>query len=370
MTRASKCEGGFTLIEVLVATTIMLVITAASIGALTDAIHATQNVSLMADTQENLRAGMNYIVRDLTQAGEGIPQGGITIPSTGVPWPGTAINFSTAGTNWAALPAVAPGYQLGPQTSTSGLKTDTLTLLYADTTLLDTSGNWLNRYPVNLASSCPKGKIVKSGSTTTVTFDTSCIIIGVGNTALHAGDLILFQNNAGPCTGGNSMVSSSSCDANNPGSSMVLWTVSSVTPASNLITFTTGDAFGLNAATLPTGTVTATRVWMITYYIDNTNPQRPQLMREVNLNGANAVGDVIENMQIFYDVLSPASSPATLAATELESPTYAELPYLRDAYVLLFARSQEASMQGGNYFRNNLSTTVSLRGLSFFNEYN
>jgi prepilin-type N-terminal cleavage/methylation domain-containing protein len=48
-------EAGFTLLEVLVATTLMLVILAATLGTLTDAIHATEGVTLMADTQENLR---------------------------------------------------------------------------------------------------------------------------------------------------------------------------------------------------------------------------------------------------------------------------------------------------------------------------
>jgi prepilin-type N-terminal cleavage/methylation domain-containing protein len=370
MTIRTKREDGFTLIEVLAATAIMLVIMAATVSALTDAIHATQGVALMADTQENLRAGMNFITRDLTQAGVGIPQGGITIPAAGVPWPSTGINFSSSGANWGALPAIAPGYQLGPQTSTSGVKTDVLTILYSDTTLQDAAGNWLNKYPINLAASCPNGKIVKAGSTTTVTFDTTCITLGSSNTSLHAGDLILLQNNSGSCSGGNSMVSSASCNSDNPGSSMVLWTVSTVAPGSNQVTFTTGDAFGLNASTLPAGTVTATRVWMITYYIDNSNAQRPQLMREVNLNGANAVGDVIENMQIFYDIVQPSSNPPALAAVEQESPTFAQLPYIRDAYIMLFARSQDASMQGGTYFRNNLSTTVSIRGLSFYNEYN
>ena len=78
-----KRETGFTLIELLVSMTLMLIVVAAVLGALTDATHATQAVSLMADTQENLRAGMNYMVRDLMQAGNGIPQSGITIPNSG-----------------------------------------------------------------------------------------------------------------------------------------------------------------------------------------------------------------------------------------------------------------------------------------------
>ena len=45
--------------------------------------NASQIVGYQASTQENLRAAMHFIVRDLTQAGEGIPQGGLTVPNTG-----------------------------------------------------------------------------------------------------------------------------------------------------------------------------------------------------------------------------------------------------------------------------------------------
>ncbi len=364
-------ETGFTLLEVLVATVVMLIIVAATVGALTDAVHAIQGVTLMADTQENLRAGMNYIVRDLTQAGEGIPQNGITLPTTGVTWPGTGIKFSTAGANWSALPAISPGYQLGPTTSTSGNATDTLTLVYGDTTLQDSNNNWLNKYPVNLASSCPKGAVTTSGSTTTITFDPNCVNINTGNTALAAGDLILLQNNAGTCTNANSIIGSASCDASSQGTSMALLYISNVSLGANKITISAGDPFGLNGASiLPTGTVTATRVWMITYYVDNSDSTKPQLMREVNLKGATAVGDVIENLQVFYDILDPGSSPPAFAATQLEAPTYAQLPYIRDAYVFLGARSSDSYMQNGRYFRNNLETAISIRSLNFYNQFN
>jgi prepilin-type N-terminal cleavage/methylation domain-containing protein len=363
-----KRETGFTLLEVLVAMVVMLVIMAATLGALTDAIHATQGVTLMADTQENLRAGMNYIIRDLTQAGEGIPQNGITIPANTVIWPGTGGKFPSS---WTAIPAIAPGYQLGPVTSTSGNATDTLTLIYGDTTLQDTNGNWLNKYPVNLASSCPKGSVTKSGSTTTITFDPSCININTGNTALAAGDLILLQNNASTCTDANSVIGSASCDASTQGTSMALLYVSNVSLGADKITISPGDPFGLNGASvLPSGTVTATRVWMITYYIDNTDATRPQLMREVNLKGAIAVGDVIENLQVFYDILNPGASPVAFAATQLESPTYAQLPYIRDAYVFLGARSSDTYTPTAKYFRNNLETAVSIRSLNFYNKFN
>ena len=37
---------------------------------------------MMANTQENLRAGMHFITRDLAQAGEGIPPAGVSLPTT------------------------------------------------------------------------------------------------------------------------------------------------------------------------------------------------------------------------------------------------------------------------------------------------
>jgi len=114
---------------------------------------------------------------------------------------------------------------------------------------------------------------------------------------------------------------------------------------------------------------TATRVWMITYYVDNSNPSRPQLMRQVNLNPAKAVGDEVEHLQVFYDILNAGSSPVTVSA-EVENPTVAQLPYIRDAYIILYARSDDKFSLSNNYVRNNLETVVSIRGLDFYNEFN
>src|ERR1700691_4360622 len=103
-----KREKGFTLIEVLVAVSLMLIVVAATLGTLTSAVNATQGITLMADTQQNLRAGLNYMVRDFLQTGEGLPQGGITIPNTAgvsaVVRPGPSLGTFT--TSWPSLPAI------------------------------------------------------------------------------------------------------------------------------------------------------------------------------------------------------------------------------------------------------------------------
>jgi len=373
-------EAGFTLLEVLVATTLMLVILAATLGTLTDAIHATEGVTLMADTQENLRAGMNDIQRDLVQAGEGLPQSGITIPNTGgvsaVNRPGPS-GIGTFPTSWTVLPDISPGNQLGLTTTASGVATDMITVIYADNTLLDSNGHWLNEYPINTpgggtncsgATPTPNGTISTSGSTTTITFDSTCVNINTGNTALAVGDLIMLQANGG---------------------GMALLSVSSVNLASDQIVFnSTTDPFALNSSGKTAGTIgqiqspagsgtytttTATRVWMVTYYLANStasagNPAVPMLMRQVNMRAAQPVGEVIENMQFYYDVLTAGSSPPSVTP-EVANPTATQLPYVRDAYVLLFARSENPFSVSHQYFRNNLETVVNIRSLNFYNEF-
>src|SRR5437879_1066018 len=380
-----KRQAGFTLIEVLVATAIMMIIAGSVYAALTNAIRTTEGVALLADTQENLRAGMNYVVRDIVQAGEGIPQGGIPIPNSAGPV--SALNRplpagstpSTFPTSWTVLPVISPGFQLGlpvltpdPVTrgaTVSGTASDIINVIYADTTLVDTNGHWLNEFPIYLnpgstgTPGCatsnpnpfPAGSIVTTVSTTTETFDPSCIFIRVGNTALDAGGLIMLQSN----------------------SATALLTVSNV--ASNSITFSGGDAFNLNASGMTQGTITqlqpyssatitATRIWMISYYISNVDPLRPQLMRQVNMNPPQAVGDVIENFNLLYEAVVPGTTPPSVT-TNITSPTVAQLPYLRDVYVALYARSENPFSQNGVYFRNNLVTAVSIRSLNFFNEF-
>jgi len=371
-----KRESGFSLVELMVAMAVMILIVAATVRILTDAINTVSAMGLMADTQENLRVGMNYMVRDLSQAGDGIPQTGISIPSGTIVWPGTSGDFPAA---WTALYGISPGYEQGPTTTVSGQATDTVTLLYADNTLQDSSfapNHWLNEFPVNVAATCPHGSITTSGAsptqTVTITFDgTNCInVFTEGNTSLNIGDLILLQNNAGSCGGQTTGLGSTSCDASNPSSSTALRVITAISTAGNSITFAPGDAFGLNGGTLPGGTITATRIWMISYFINNSNTQLPLLMREVNLKGAVAVSQVIENLQFFYDIVnSGQQNPPTLAAQGDETPTYAQFPYIRDAYIWLFARSEQPYQKTGQYFRQNFVTSVSVRGLDFYNEF-
>src|SRR5436190_24014633 len=74
-------EDGFTLIELLVASAITLLILSTVLTTFKNALAVNDTATRVADSNQNLRAGTNLIVRDLLQAGRGIIPGGIPIPS-------------------------------------------------------------------------------------------------------------------------------------------------------------------------------------------------------------------------------------------------------------------------------------------------
>ncbi|MGA8142722.1 MAG: prepilin-type N-terminal cleavage/methylation domain-containing protein [Candidatus Acidiferrales bacterium] len=379
-----KREAGFSLIEVLLATALMLIIMGTTLRTLSDATHANEAVTLMADSQQNLRAAMNYMVKDIVEAGEGLPEGGVPFPNavtianpnppiaSAVNRPGPVGGPATFPPSYITLPAVTAGASAGPQAVTPnpnvpgavllGAKTDFITLAYVDNTIVDLVHNsTLNTSPIYLAASggnpgCPAGKIDSTGLT--VTFDATCITLPVGNTAITPGDLIMFQNANGA----------------------TIQTVTGV--AGQVLTFAGGgggDVFALNATGKPSGTIlnlqtgvaspggpypptTASRIWMITYYLNTTNPLRPMLMRQVNFRPATPVAEVIEDLSISYDINGGPPSTNTV------EPTYSPNA-IRKVNLSLAARADNAYSQNQAYFRNNLQTQVSVRSLAFFSNF-
>ena len=387
---------GFTLLELLIAMTITLVLLYAAVLAFQNASNSNQIVVQSADMNDNLRAGLNLIQQDLQQAGAGIPVGGISIPFT----PNSA---NTCGTTAAinrpklggtttfpacnsTMPAVEPGNSLGPALTApdaaagtasnpdpSGI-TDEITVLYEDNTLK------LDSLPVYAAASgsspgCPGGSVVLSNTTVTVTFDTTCINLTTAGIQVQIGDLILLTN-----PNGNTLL----C-------------VTGVSLGSNSLTFASGDAFGLNGRnkTDTSGTITqmansgctsganscfpsvlATRVWMVTYYLDNvTSPPWVRLVRQINLPVAGSttvdqptpVGETLENLQFTYNFVDGITNPAnqpTVPAGNSESQ-------IRSVDVYLAARSNYNLNKGTStsYARNNLMTQVSLRSMAYVDRY-
>ena len=76
-----KTEQGFSAVEVLIAITITLVLMTGAISAFNSSMDLNQKAIVMADLEQNLRAGMNMLAGDFMSAGWNIPTGGIPIPS-------------------------------------------------------------------------------------------------------------------------------------------------------------------------------------------------------------------------------------------------------------------------------------------------
>src|ERR1700691_1706250 len=207
-----KRRNGFSLLELMVSMAVTITVLGAATAALLQAQHATQAIAMQANTQENLRAGMHFMVRDIAQAGEGIPQGGITIPygaTSLVNRPGIAGTFPTT---YTAIPAITPGSQLGqfatsinPNTNlplVSGTRTDIINILYNDDTLADAVGNHLYSFPVvQAAPAVPVCAGVISPTGAFVTMTPACFLMPGVVQPISAGNLIMFHNQNGTAIG-------------------------------------------------------------------------------------------------------------------------------------------------------------------------
>jgi len=387
-----KREKGFSLIELMVAMVIMIAVVAAATQAIIQAQHVSEAVALEANLQENLRAGMHFIVRDLTQAGEGIPAAGISVPNTaagvsaiarpGTPAPSIFEDVSIPPNTYTTLPPVIPGSTLGSVVTTvnpasgavltGGFNTDIITVLYADNTLVSSVGGaaapLLTAAPVTAAAPAVPvcaGVIAPTGAS--VTLAAGCFTLPGGPTPIAPGNLIMFHNINGTA----------------------LEYVTSV--VGQTINFAVGDPAGLNQTGLPNGTVanlavaatptTISRVWMVTYYLNVvTNPAKPQLIRQVNYpnfpaaapaNPPQAVAEVIENLTFSYDIVGSQDPVGTYGvAGPGDAPTAIapDTPFaFRAVNTYLGGRSEYPYTMTNppQFLRNSMSTQISIRSLSF-----
>ena len=173
---------------------------------------------------------------------------------------------------------------------------------------------------------------------------------------MQVGDLIMFSNAFGNAV--------QEVTGNNPGGQK--------------IDFATSDSMNLNLRTATAGTIinlqdspgsfpptTATRIWMITYYVDDSNPDSPRLMRVVNNTTPRPIALEIEDLQITYDLVDGVTNPS--GVDEPTAPNSAA--EIRKVNLMLASRSHNRQRITGQYQRQILTTQVSLRSLSFFDRY-
>jgi type II secretory pathway pseudopilin PulG len=342
-----KKQHGFSSIEMLASAAITMVLLSGAMSMLNTSLDSSKKTSTSTDLEQNLRAGINLIVQDFISAGWGIPAGGIPIPAGSGAYPVRRPGPPSADLYFGStlIAAVNPGAGLGP--GENDQITDIVNILYADSLL-----------PLNQK---PLASIALDGSSATV--DASTPISGITN-PVSAGDLIAFSNAKGT-------------------------TVQCVTRVDRQVMyFATNDPFNLNQRSASQGSLqqlrsdngdgdldnhdgpfpptTATRVWLVTFYLDfTTNPQMPRLVRRINFNDGEPVALVLNNLQLTYDLADGITNP-----TNVDTPTSPNSPnQIRKANILISGRSGIELNNSGEYLQKSLTTQISLRSLSFVDRY-
>lgn len=172
---------------------------------------------------------------------------------------------------------------------------------------------------------------------------------------IAAGDLILFSNPLGHA----------------------MQHVTSMVDARTVV-FGASDSMNLNQRAAPAGTIlhlqdtpgtypttTARRIWMITYFVDNTDATSPKLMRIINNGAARPVALDVEDLQFTFDLVDGYNNPSGVA----EPPIGNSPAQIRKVNLSLTTRPREREQRTGRYQYQTLTTQVALRSLSFIDRY-
>jgi prepilin-type N-terminal cleavage/methylation domain-containing protein len=364
-------DAGFSLVELTVAMAIVLIIMGGALTGLTNAYRSNEGAKAITGVNNNLRIGVDVMVRDLIQVGQGLPTGrAVQVPSfTGAllvqrPHPqGSACTTFPAG---PAIFAVTPGPACGP--TIEGITTDIVTTIAVDSVLdgvpVQSFNTGSHTATVSTLAQAPgTGKDISAGNADDI----------------RVGDLLMFTKGSL-----SAMVYVTAVDGN------------------QTVTFTAGDPMNLNqfhaapddagtlddlATTAPIAAQSAlvSRIRMISYYLDDTiDPTTPRLIRHmgwgnpaaaVNRRGG-TVAFSIENLLFSYDMLDGGTNPSNvrMVAADLTplgqcAPNACAATQIRKVNLFVAGRSAETFSITRRFFRNSLNTQVSLRSLALRDKY-
>ncbi len=377
--RKAQTERGFTLLELMVAAAIGVGMIMAMTSLFKMGMDATFTVTERAETQQNMRAAIDLMTKDIGLAGAGLPTGGLQLVSGG-----TVSRFACNQTGTCYVPSdtypasgggvpnymygILPGFENGVQGGATipnapGQVNDSITSIYCDYNFPLTNFNFT----------------ITSGTTATVAVVNPAIspnnILSPGG--LTTGDLLLFTvTTPGNGTGvtGNSSVQDAA----------VVAEITSI-PSNTAVNFATGDALNFNQtsgsnnlatvasaiATSGAGTQTSVcRLYAVTYFLQipaaGGTIQTPRLMRQVNGYNAVPVADNIINLQFSYDVIN--SQDGNIYANLPNPIGSGQSPSLIQK-VNMWVMGESLTPDGKRSQNMYLATSVSARNMSFCNSY-
>ncbi len=381
---------GFSLVELLTAMALSLLMFAMTFVLVQQLDNTADVVGSMSDVNQNLRAAVNMVSRDLSTAGENIPLGGIPLPYGGSatsikrPYPSASTFPAPLSGSALYMPVLIAGNGLGP-TQGSGanqISTDVVSMI-----------------GVNQSASFNQ-TVVSTTSPNQPTFSSTSATITVSTTAagyVSPGQLVMLRNANASC----------------------LLAVSSVNTTTGVITFTHGDTtndlLGVNqfptvsgttgaitsgptngtilqleTATVNSGkttyawptTLTAYPISVVTYYVDSTTPER-NLVKLTSM-GTNACAAVsctnvvalgIDVMQVFYSLSPPATlNGATSDPTENPWPTTTDTTNtpndIRKVVLNVVGETNHKNFANSQWYSKQIRNAVTIQNLDFYNKYN
>ncbi len=376
--RMRKSQHGFTLLELLVASSIGLTVILVMMSLFKTGMDATMKVTQRAETQQNMRAAIELMTKDISLAGAGLPSGGLQLSSGGLSkfacnQTGTCYitgdTYPNSGTGTANyMYAIEPGFGVGVQNgvvipNAPGQTNSSFTSVYCD-----------YNFPLsNFGFTFP------SGTQANVTVNNAGVtpnnILAPGG--LQVGDLIMFTVSV-PGSGtagnpnGNSAVQTAAVAAEITG-----------IPSNTVINFATGDALNFNftsgtnnlaaVATAAGGAgaqTSACRLQVVSYFLQvppaGGTVQTPRLMRQVNGLNAVPVADGIINLQFTYDVINSVTGTVN---ANVQNPIGAgDSPSLIQK-VNIWIMGMSLTPDGNRSQNMYLATAVSTSNMSFCNSY-
>jgi hypothetical protein len=359
------------MVELMVAMAVGLIITAAATQLFNSGMNATMLVTEQAEMQQNVRAALNLVARDVSMAGSGLPSGGLDLPYgvgavpsfyacnqtptcylTSDKYPtGTVGSTTVSNYMYGLIPGHLNGMQSGgPATITAtGAAADSITVVYVDYSFP------LSQYTIALD---PSGTFITATPPATPPAGFPAI---VSPTGIVLGDEILLSNNKGTAVG----------------------EVTGVTAAGTggKITFANGDPLKINQTAAASGSILSTltgggaiqanRILAISYFLQvpaaTTPPTPPRLMRQVNGQTAVPVADNIIGMNFTYDMCDTVTVTTTCAGV-LDPIASAFSP--NQIHKVNIQMMGQAVLSTSNKSKSMaLLTSVSTRNLSYTNRY-
>lgn len=364
-------EGGFTLLELMVSMALGLIVLAAMASLFKTGMNSTQLVTQRVETQQNMRAAVDLMVKDIGMAGAGLPSGGLQLPVGGG---ATAakygcddggachiVNHTYAG-NY--MYGIMPGYSNGVEGGASILAApapainDSITVIYADYNFP------LFNYDVTFPSTPDGTSICLTPNTSDPTPPTVNAVGGI-----QPGDLILINGTNGVAVAEATSVSANTITFANTDPLNLNYSKNGTTTNNVYALSNSGVGYPCPplVAVPQTTQGTAYRLYVVTYYLTVPGAgQAPRLMRQVNGQTPQPVADDIINLQFAFDVYN--STTNALDANQANPIAAGELPS-NIQKINLVVMGQSINNNGNKSQNLFLATDVSARNMAFRNSY-